>query len=304
MEINYNMILKYLVKDPSKEKIFVHQKNFMTYSDKFPVEFKNILGDKFYRIGVTQNINKKNISFYTCLITLLDDNMMSITEKEELNKINDLLSIINNKITKLPPQLKDISKGEIKKYLKDLESNIWIYELIANYLKINFIIFDFNTLELFTIYYGDFMDPWRTCLFLAKSENTWEPIRNNEKKFFCYNDNVLKKILTQTNINLNYLDNKIIKKDLVIVDNLKELLGDLNHSETNIKLNITSDNIELDVTSDNIDEIPFIKNEIKLSESKLNKMTKPDLIIHLKSLNIKSSIKSTKKDLVQLILQS
>lgn len=297
MEINYDMIVKYLVKEQSKEKNFVHQKNFMTYSDKFPAEFKNILGDKFYRIGVTQNINKKNISFYTCLITLLDENMMSITEKEELNKINDLLSIINNKITKLPSQLKDISKGEIKKYLKEIESNIWIYELIANYLKINFIIFDFNTLELFTIYCGDFMDPWRTCLFLAKSENTWEPIRNNEKKFFCYNDNVLKKILTQTNINLNYLDNKIIKKDLVIVDNLKELLANLNKSETNIES-------EINITSDNIEDIPFIKNEIKLSESKLNKMTKPDLIIHLKSLNIKSSIKSTKKDLIQLILQS
>ena len=297
MEINYDMIVKYLVKEQSKEKNFVHQKNFMTYSDKFPTEFKNILGDKFYRIGVTQNINKKNISFYTCLITLLDENMMSITEKEELNKINDLVSIINNKITKLPSQLKDISKGEIKKYLKDIESNIWIYELIANYLKINFIIFDFNTLELFTIYCGDFMDPWRTCLFLAKSENTWEPIRNNEKKFFCYNDNVLKKILAQTNINLNYLDNKIIKKDLVIVDNLKELLANLNKSETNIES-------EINITSDNIEDIPFIKNEIKLSESKLNKMTKPDLIIHLKSLNIKSSIKSTKKDLIQLILQS
>lgn len=297
MEINYDMILKYLVKEQSKEKNFVHQKNFMTYSDKFPVEFKNILGDKFYRIGVTQNINKKNISFYTCLITLLDENMMSITEKEELNKINDLLLDINNKIIKLPSQLKDISKGEIKKYLKDIESNIWIYELIANYLKINFIIFDFNTLELFTIYCGDFMDPWRTCLFLAKSENTWEPIRNNEKKFFCYNDNVLKKILAQTNINLNYLDNKIIKKDLVIVDNLKELLANLNKSETNIES-------EINITSDNIEDIPFIKNEIKLSESKLNKMTKPDLIIHLKSLNIKSSIKSTKKDLIQLILQS
>lgn len=297
MEINYDMIVKYLVKEQSKEKNFVHQKNFMTYSDKFPAEFKNILGDKFYRIGVTQNINKKNISFYTCLITLLDENMMSITEKEELNKINDLVSIINNKITKLPSQLKDISKGEIKKYLKDIESNIWIYELIANYLKINFIIFDFNTLELFTIYCGDFMDPWRTCLFLAKSENTWEPIRNNEKKFFCYNDNVLKKILAQTNINLNYLDNKIIKKDLVIVDNLKELLANLNKSETNIES-------EINITSDNIEDIPFIKNEIKLSESKLNKMTKPDLIIHLKSLNIKSSIKSTKKDLIQLILQS
>ena len=127
MEINYSLILKYLLKEQSKEQSFVHQKNFMTYSDKFPNEFKNILGDKFYRIGVTQIINQKNMSFYTSLITLLDDNMMSITDKEEEIKINDLLTNINNKVSKLPVYLKEISKGAIKKYLKDIESNIWIY---------------------------------------------------------------------------------------------------------------------------------------------------------------------------------
>jgi hypothetical protein len=242
---------------------------------------------------VTQNINQKNVSFYTSLITLLDDNMMSITEKEELIKINDLLTDINNKVSNLPVYLKEISKGSIKKYLKDIDSNIWIYELVANYLKINFIIFDFNTLEIFTIYCGEFMNPWQTCLFLAKNDNSWEPIMNNEKKFFSYNDNVLKKILSQTSINIKYFDNEIIKKDIVIVDNLKELLDDLT------KTDIIS---ESDKNSDCSEEMPFIKEEIKLDESKLNKMTKAELIIHLKALNIKSSSKSTKKDLIQLIL--
>ena len=137
------------------------------------------------------------------------------------------------------------------------------------------------------------MDPWRTCLFLAKNDKSWEPIMNNEKKFFSYNDNVLKKILSQTSINIKYFDNEIIKKEIVIVDNLKELLNEL------IKTDIIS---ESDKTSDFPEEMPFIKEEIKLDESKLNKMTKADLIIHLKALNIKSPSKSTKKDLIKLIL--
>jgi hypothetical protein len=144
MAINYDLILKYLVKE--EKETFTNQKNFMTYSDKFPNEFKNILGDKFYRMGVTQNNDQKNISFYTSLITLLDNNIMSITDEEEIHKVNEFVSDINNKIKVLPEYLKQIPKEVIKKNLKDKESNIWIYELIANYLKLNFIIFDFKTL--------------------------------------------------------------------------------------------------------------------------------------------------------------
>ena len=291
MAINYDLILKYLVKE--EKESFTNQKNFMTYSDKFPNEFKNILGDKFYRMGVTQNNEQKNISFYTSLITLLDNNIMLITEEEEINKVNQFLADINNKVCELPEYLKEISKGAIKKYLKDRESNIWIYELIANYLKLNFIIFDFKTLEILTIYCGDVMDPWKTCLFLAKNEDSWEPIRNNEKKFFSYNDNVLKKILSQNSIEIKYFNNKIIKKDFVIFDNLEELINDLTKSEH-------SENLEDIEDKDAI----FIKTEIKISEAKLNKMTKTELINHLKLLNIKPLSKATKKDLIVLILKS
>ena len=293
MAINYDLILKYLVKE-EKELSFTNQKNFMTYSDKFPNEFKNILGDKFYRMGVTQNNEQKNISFYTSLITLLDNNIMLITEEEEINKVNQFLSDINNKVCELPEYLKEISKGAIKKYLKDRESNIWIYELIANYLKLNFIIFDFKTLEILTIYCGDVMDPWKTCLFLAKNEDSWEPIRNNEKKFFSYNDNVLKKILSQNSIDIKYFNNKIIKKDFVIFDNLEELINDLTKSEQSK---------DFEHSDDEKDTI-FIKTEIKMSEDKLNKMTKTELINHLKLLNKKPLSKATKKDLIELILKS
>ena len=292
MAINYDLILKYLVKEEEKET-FTNQKNFMTYSDKFPNEFKNILGDKFYRMGVTQNNEQKNISFYTSLITLLDNNIMLITDEEEIHKVNEFLSDINNKIKVLPEYLKQIPKDVIKKNLKDKESNIWIYELIANYLKLNFIIFDFKTLEILTIYCGDVMDPWKTCLFLAKNEDSWEPIRNNEKKFFSYNDNVLKKILSQNSIEIKYFNNKIIKKDFVIFDNLEELINDLTKSEH-------SENLEDIEDKDAI----FIKTEIKISEAKLNKMTKTELINHLKLLNIKPLSKATKKDLIVLILKS
>ena len=61
--------------------------------------------------------------------------------------------------------------------------------------------------------------------------------------------------------------------------------------------------------SENLEDIEdkeaiFIKTEIKISEAKLNKMTKTELINHLKSLNIKTLSKATKKDLIELILKS
>ena len=71
-------------------------------------------------------------------------------------------------MSKLPEHLKEISKGAIKKYLNELDTNIWILELIANYFKLNLIIFDFKNTEVFTIYGGEVMDPWRSCLFFER----------------------------------------------------------------------------------------------------------------------------------------
>jgi hypothetical protein len=62
MEINYDMILKYLCTNPEKE-VFNNKKNLIKYSEGFPKEFKDLLGDKFYRVGVTQLNSNINISF-------------------------------------------------------------------------------------------------------------------------------------------------------------------------------------------------------------------------------------------------
>jgi hypothetical protein len=294
MEINYNLIIKYLSNNKVVENTFENQKNIMVFGDKFPTEFKNLLADKFYRLGVTQKYENKNISFYTSLLTLLDENILTMTEKEELNQVNSMKSEILNKMIKLPDHLKEISKGALKKYVTDLESNIWVLELVVNYLKINLLIFDFKNLEIYSVYGGEVMDPWRSSLLLAKYENNWEPIRNNEKKVFSYNDLYLKKILSQNSIEIKYFDGAIIKKDFVMMDNLNEVVNEM--------LDDNNDSSESDSDSDKT--TPFIKKEQKFSESKLNKMTKNELLEHLKLLNLKASNKSTKKDLVQLIMQS
>ena len=52
MEINYDLIFKYLV---TKKTIFASKKHILVYSDLFPEKFKNILQNKFYRYGINQN---------------------------------------------------------------------------------------------------------------------------------------------------------------------------------------------------------------------------------------------------------
>ena len=61
MEINYDMILKFL----SKKEQFANKKNLIKFSEEFPNNFKELFGDKFYRIGVTQTLNDLNISFFS-----------------------------------------------------------------------------------------------------------------------------------------------------------------------------------------------------------------------------------------------
>ena len=68
MEINYDLIIKYLVKkEPVKEKkpLFSTQKGILDYSFNFPDKFKDLLADKFYRFG------KESAMFMILLILLL-----------------------------------------------------------------------------------------------------------------------------------------------------------------------------------------------------------------------------------------
>jgi len=218
MEINYDLILKYLLPNKVEETLFESKKNIMIFSDTFPHNYKDLLGDKFYRIGVTQNYNNFNISFFSSFLTLLSDNYMASTEDEEMSQINklinEILEDINNK--EVPNSLKDIVKGALKKYVKDKETCIWLLELIVHKFMINLLIFDFKTQSIYTLYPKDVMNPWRPFLLFAKNDFNWEPIRNQEKKFYSYNDTFIKKILSSNEI--KYYDGSIIKKDYILVE--------------------------------------------------------------------------------------
>jgi len=293
MEINNDMIIKYLLKKKDQAVSFENQKNIMTWSNKFPIKFLNLFGDKFYKIGVTQTNDNKNISFYTSFLTLLFEEIMTLTQKEEINKLNSFSNDLVNKLTNIPDNLKQISKEALKKYIKNTDSCIWVYELIVHVYKFNFLIFDFKTNDIYTIYPKDVMNPWRPFLLFAKQENNWEPIRTSENKFFDYNDNIIKKILSTSEI--KYYDNGIINKDYILVDNLNEIMNDYNVTNT---INDSSNSIDSENTK------TFIKKDVKnnLSQNKLSKMTKDELITYMKSLNLKPNSKSTKKDLIQTVL--
>jgi len=92
MEINYDLIMKYLV---TKKTQFSSKKHILVYSDLFPDKFKNILQNKFYRYGVNQND-----SFYNTILTLLNKHFITNNNDEEIMEVNkfkkSIVKALNN----------------------------------------------------------------------------------------------------------------------------------------------------------------------------------------------------------------
>jgi hypothetical protein len=297
--------MKYLLPNKAVDTCFESKKNMMIFSDSFPSNYKELLGDKFYRIGVTQSYDNLNISFFTSFLTLLADNYMTLLESEEMtnvNKlINEILEDINN--NNIPNSLKDIVKGALKKYVKEKEVCIWLLEMLVHKFMINILIFDFKTNGIYTLYPNDVMNPWRPFLLFAKSNNNWEPIRNQDKKLFSYNDPIIKKILGLQNIEIKYYDNNIIKKDYFLLDNINEII--LNEFSEN-NLENTSNNDLSSEKEESETNNTFMKNIVIINKNKLNKMTKEEIINYMKEINknVITTKKTTKKELIELVLSN
>ena len=295
MEINYDLILKYLG-TPKPQYSFETKKNLMTFSTNFPKEFNELLGDKFYRLGITQKIDNKNVSFYTSLLSLLCDEYISLMESEENGYITNLHNKMNEYINAHPDLNKKLG---LKKPLFCYNVNVWLLELLVNMFSINMLILDFKTLEIFTVFQTDIMNPWKPFLLFGKYENNWEPIKNNDKKLFSYNDSIIKKILT--NIQIKYFESDVIKKDYILLDNIQEIIHNEFKEEVieNKDDKITDETDEIDEANDNN---TFVK--VDINKAKLTKMTKDEIIKYINKQNIKGVInkKTTKKDLIELII--
>ena len=219
MEINYDLIIKYLVGKNQSEKpdnIFTTQKNIYTYSTTWPDKFKQLFTDKFYRYGVTVNDSENNnISFWASIITLLYDEFLIFYTAEETTIINNFKSQIIDKYNhkKLSNYIKKLDKNDFRERFRLCPDNN-ILQYVADILDINLLIFDFKDQTIKSVYPEEIMNPWKQILLLSKYDNLWEPIMLNNSKgetqrLFDYNNQIIKKILYTNELILYNSEDKI-----------------------------------------------------------------------------------------------
>ena len=282
MEINYELIIKYLGQKDSKltAKTFASQKSILNYSVNFPNKFKDLLTDKFYRFGITNyDTNKNNISFWTSLLTLLDKNFLIPYNNDEVSLINQFKEQILDmyKKSKLSSFLKEYEKIDMRERFK-LDTDLVILQYIVDILDINFMIFDFETENIEVLYKKDIMNPWKQTLLFAKFENMWEPImlikgKGEIQRTFDYNNINVKKILFIPDL-VKYYNGDKINKDYIYIDDISDVVKIENPSVDN-----------------NNDSDSSVKTDVEpayndLNKTKLNKMKVKELEDIVKSLKI------------------
>ena len=303
MEINYRTIIQYLCKNEI-ENGFSTKKNIMTTSDSFPKKFIDHLNQSnkktFYRYGITKyNKNQNNISFYNSLFTLIDKKFITLDDTEELLYLKDfkedLVEKIKDKNFKFELSEKFGKQVILDRIKSDEILDGILVQTISQIIGINFLIFDFENENIYTIFPEDHLDPWRVTIFFAKYKDFWEPIFS-EKKQYSFNDIFLKKLFTSQEI--EYYHNSFLEKDYVLLDNIKEIIE---NKTVNLEDSDNESNESSDIMLDNEDT--FVnpineKKEIKLNKTKLRKMKKVEIIdiIDQLNLNILTSIK--KDDLI------
>lgn len=282
MEINYELIIKYLGQKDSKltAKTFASQKSILNYSVNFPNKFKDLLTDKFYRFGITNyDTNKNNISFWTSLLTLLDKNFLIPYNNDEVSLINQFKEQLLDmyKKSKLSSFLKEYEKIDMRERFK-LDTDLVILQYIVDILDINFMIFDFETENIEVLYKKDIMNPWKQTLLFAKFENMWEPImlikpKGEIQRTFDYNNINVKKILFIPDL-VKYYNGDKINKDYIYINDISDVVKIENPSVDN-----------------NNDSDSSVKTDVEpayndLNKTKLNKMKVKELEDIVKSLKI------------------
>ncbi len=332
MEINYELIIKYLakkninpdtnVKQKNKSNTFVTQKSIFNYSNNFPDKFKELFTDKFYRYGITtHDYENNNVSFWSSVLTLIDKNFIIPYNNDEISLINQFRTQIVDKYakSKLSPILKSFDKNDLRERFK-LDPDICTLQYITDILDVNFIIFDFESVNVYSVYQKDLMNPWKQNLLLAKFKNYWEPImmvknKGETQRLFDYNDNIIKKILNTEDL-VEYYEKDKTEKDFMFIDNINDLISiekkklKVIEPEPKIEIKIQSKSELIEDSSDtessvktDEDENVFVKedeleNIKKLNKSKINKMKVQELWDIIGKLNIVIEKKNPTKSIL------
>ena len=240
--ITYETIIKYLMPE---QNTFSLQPNIIMKASDFPM-FNTIFDDVFYRIGITSSYINKNISLQNSVMYCID-------------------ARYNNK--------------DIEIIINSIPDNI---ETIVKELQINIFIFDFKHGTIECAHYGDYMNPWRPAIYLARYNDWWEPIVMKNLRIFSFcspRANVLKHNILKVDV-FQYGT----KDHITINDNFSEVMSLEGYIHNN----------------QDSEDAPFIALPTR---GKLDKMKKDELIVLCNTLNkIISITKPTKKYLIDIIL--
>ena len=317
MEISYKTIVEYLCSEDCTEKKddnnFTTKKNIMVSSDNFELSklLNNVSKKTFYRYGVTRyNDDQDNISLLTSILTLLDKSFITMDKKEEISYIESFLKQIRDTIIN-SFNFELSNKFEKQILLDRLDSNTFndglLLQALSQIMDINFLIFDYYENKIKCVFKGDYMNPWKVTLFLAKHEINWEPLFC-DKKIFSYNDYFLKKILTSEEIlyyNQDYLD-----KTYCLMDNIEVLIDEKAEEELQT---IEPQTIEPQTNEPQTNEpqtddcesflTPFedLKN-MKLNKTKLKNLKKDDIYDLISKLSLNIPKNSTKQNMIEALI--
>jgi hypothetical protein len=269
MDITYNLIIKTLSNNHLKvNDEFIKKMESVQTLDEFPTKFKHLLKKNMYRKSVINYDNDNtNISFWSSLVLLLQLPYKISTIIEFKNKITLEKRCLSNETT------------------DDIQS-------VANLLDVNFIIFDFQTVNIFLVYKEIQMNPLKQTFLFAKYKDLWSVIITDNKYLFDINTIEIKNIL---NSNCKYYNqNKSINIDydiINIINSEKEKYFDKINSDIFIK----AETIQEEKT--NI--IPKTTNSLDIT--KISSMKICELTELCTTLNISFKKKNTKKELIELI---
>ena len=257
MEINYDIIIKYLVGSNQSKVLdilntkinnnsinnienYITKKHDSFNSIHFPEIFNKIFLNDYYRYGITIYDDKNNnISFISSILTLLDTNFVIPYENNELIQIKNFKNDLIDKYKKknLSKCLKIYDKFFFKDKLNKTVDSITI-QYITDILLINIFIFDFKNNNINIVYPSNKLNIEYNFILVSKYDDYYEPIilTDNLQKIFNKQDNIIIKLLELSNT-IKYLDEDILDKKFII-NNINIDINNLNKTKLNkLKIN-------------------------------------------------------------------
>ena len=299
MEITYDLIIEYLTssKNSDTNTNFPNKRNLMVNLTESC--FAKYFNKNYYRYGVLIfDSIQNNISFFSSLLSLINNNFISLTKYEQNKVIYLLKDFILNKFNQKDFYKKHnfnttgIMKGIIKEEIKTKVTPI-VIQTTVEIFKINIIIFNFINKQKYIFYPGTSFDVFRPTILMAQKNDYFEPIIANDTKIFTINNKIIKKLM---NKKFKYPILGKLEKKVYISFNLMENIDNLlNNSNINV-VTLKSDNESNVITlkSDNESDVITLKSDNESDVITLKSDNESD-VITLKSDN-ESDVNTLKSD--------